>query len=55
MCNLMASKVRAAVARNTFDTFHRESARVIRKAIFGEDERKHINDYFDFKQNRLRV
>lgn len=51
----MASKVRAAVARKTFDAFHKESAYVIREAIFGCDENKHINDYYDFTQNGLRV
>lgn len=35
MCNLMASKVRAAVAGKTFEEFHQSSAFVIRNAIFG--------------------
>jgi major vault protein len=35
LCNSMASKVRAAVASVDFDTFHKTSARLIRKDIFG--------------------
>ena len=35
MTNLMAAKVRAAVAGQTFEAFHKQSARVIRKAILG--------------------
>jgi major vault protein len=38
LCNLMASKVRSAVASADFDTFHKTSARLIRKAIFGLDD-----------------
>lgn len=38
LCNLMASKVRAAVASADFDTFHKTSARLIRKSIFGMNE-----------------
>ena len=38
MCNLMASKVRSAVASVDFDTFHRTSARLIRRSIFGLTE-----------------
>jgi len=38
MCNILASKIRAAVATVDFETFHKTSARLIRRAIFGTNE-----------------
>ena len=35
MCNILASKVRAAVAGVEFEEFHKTSAKLIRKSIFG--------------------
>lgn len=35
ICNTMASKVRGAVASTDFDDFHKQSARLIRRSIFG--------------------
>jgi major vault protein len=55
MCNLMAAKVRAAVASSSFEDFHKSSAHIIRKAIFGLDERNKINDNYDFEKNCLRI
>ena len=55
MCNLMASKVRSACASVDFDTFHKTSARVIRKAIFGIDEKGKINKDFLMPKNRLKI
>jgi major vault protein len=46
----MAGKVRGAVASVSFDTFHRESARVIRRAIFGIDEEGRIKNRFDLPE-----
>ncbi len=53
MCNLMASKVRSAVASIDFDNFHKTSARLIRKAIFGEDENGKIRDFYEMPKNKL--
>jgi major vault protein len=50
ICNTMAGKVRGAVASVSFDTFHRESARVIRRAIFGIDEEGRIKNRFDLPE-----
>lgn len=55
MCNNLGSKVRAAIAGHTFDAFHKSSARIIRKAIFGVDENDHINDTYVFPNNNLYV
>lgn len=53
LCNQMASKVRAAVASVVFDTFHKTSARLIRKAIFGETEDGRIRKEFMMDKNNL--
>ncbi|CAG9320428.1 unnamed protein product [Blepharisma stoltei] len=53
LCNFMASRVRGAVAGASFDQFHRESARIIRKSVFGLDESGHVNDDFKFDENNL--
>lgn len=55
LCNLMASKVRAAVASADFDTFHKTSARLIRKSIFGMNEQGKIGKEFMMDKNNLMV
>ncbi len=55
MCNGLAAKVRAAVASQTYDAFHKQQAKQIRKAIFGANEFDKINDFYDFKTNGLRI
>jgi major vault protein len=52
-CKAIASRVRGAVAGEKFDEFHRNSARIIRQAVFGIDEEGHIGDEFRFKTNSL--
>ncbi|KAG5511372.1 hypothetical protein JKF63_07335 [Porcisia hertigi] len=37
-CKTIASRVRGAVAAEDFDSFHRNSAKIIRTAVFGVDE-----------------
>lgn len=51
----MASKVRNAIASVDFDTFHKTSARLIRKAIFGTDENGKIRDEYVLTKNNLVV
>jgi len=51
----MASKIRSAVAAVDFDTFHKTSARLIRKAIFGVDKDLKINSEFVNIKNNLVV
>lgn len=53
LCNLMASKVRAAVASADFDTFHKTSARLIRRSIFGLTEDNKIGKTFVMDKNNL--
>lgn len=55
ICNYMASRVRGVVASCSFDHFHRESAKIIRKSIFGLDDSGKINDSFDFPENGLSI
>jgi major vault protein len=53
MCKAVASRVRGAVAAEDFDSFHRNSAKIIRAAVFGLDENKKVNDRFKFPSNNL--
>ncbi|HEY9703672.1 MAG TPA: colicin uptake protein, partial [Allocoleopsis sp.] len=52
-CKAIASRVRGAVAGEKFDEFHRNSARIIRQAVFGIDAEGHIKEEFRFKANNL--
>jgi major vault protein len=51
----MASNIRGAVASVGFDQFHKYSARLIRKAVFGENEEGKINDEYVFEANLLSI
>jgi len=51
-CKAIASRVRGTVAAHTFDMFHKNSAAIIRKAVFGETEGK-IKNRFQFSSNNL--
>lgn len=51
----MASRVRGAVAAETFDNFHKYSARLIRQSVFGCDEDGKIGDRFKFDTNNLLI
>lgn len=52
-CKAIASRVRGAVAGVKFDEFHRNSARIIRAAVFGVNDSGHIGDVFRFDTNGL--
>lgn len=52
-CKAIASRVRGAVASEKFDEFHRNSARIIRQAVFGINEEGRVGDEFRFKANNL--
>jgi major vault protein len=52
-CKAIASRVRGAVAGEKFDEFHRNSARIIRTAVFGTDDEGRIRDEFRFRTNNL--
>ncbi|KAL6061379.1 Major vault protein [Balamuthia mandrillaris] len=52
-CKAIAARVRGAVARRTFDDFHKNSARIIRSAVFGTDENGKIRNTFRFAANNL--
>ncbi len=47
-CSAIASKVRGEVASLSFETFHKLSARNIRKAIFGLDKDGKVQDRIVF-------
>lgn len=52
-CKAIASRVRGAVASVSFDNFHRNSAKVIRQAVFGMDEHEKVRNKFHFAANNL--
>uniref|UniRef100_A0A0R3T9X5 Major vault protein n=1 Tax=Rodentolepis nana TaxID=102285 RepID=A0A0R3T9X5_RODNA len=52
-CKALAARVRGAVASVTFDKFHKNSASLIREAVFGKDAEGNVNERFVFPQNNL--
>jgi major vault protein len=52
-CKAIASRVRGAVAHHSFDEFHKHSAKLIRTAVFGVDEKEKIGNRFVFNANSL--
>jgi major vault protein len=52
-CKAIAGRVRAAVAQESFDNFHKNSAKIIRAAVFGFDEHGKIRNRFFFAPNNL--
>jgi len=54
-CKSIASKIRGAVATHGFDSFHKHSTDIIRKAVFGLGEGDVPNNFFKFEENNLVV
>lgn len=54
-CKTIASRVRGAVAAEDFDSFHRNSAKIIREAVFGRDGNGHVRNSLRFSANNLVV
>merc|ERR1719181_2674615 len=53
-CKSIASRVRGAVAMETFDNFHKSSARIIRTSVFGVDGGSgRVRDEYRFASNNL--
>jgi len=52
-CKAIASRVRGAVATETFDNFHKKSADIIRDSVFGRDDDNEPKDKFIFEANNL--
>jgi len=52
-CKAIASRVRGAVAGQSFDSFHKNSATLIRKAVFGVDAQGNPLSNFVFNSNNL--
>jgi major vault protein len=50
-CKTIASRVRGAVAAEDFDSFHRNSAKIIRTAVFGVNEAGEIKKELRFSAN----
>mmetsp|Transcript_9649 Transcript_9649/g.16970 ORF Transcript_9649/g.16970 Transcript_9649/m.16970 type:complete len:851 (-) Transcript_9649:261-2813(-) len=54
-CKAVASRVRGAIAAELFDSFHKNSSRIIRAAVFGMDDSGKIKDSFIFNANGLTI
>jgi len=54
-CKAIASRVRGAVAAQSFDDFHKNSASIIRAAVFGVDKNGEIGNKLLFNANMLAV
>jgi major vault protein len=54
-CKAIASRVRGSVARVQFDDFHKNSARIIRTAVFGTDTEQRVREEYIFAQNSLTI
>jgi len=52
-CKAIASRVRGAVATETFDNFHKKSADIIRDSVFGRNDDESVKDRFIFPANNL--
>jgi len=52
-CKAIASRVRGAVATETFDNFHKKSADIIRDSVFGREDNGEPKDKFVFEANNL--
>jgi len=52
-CKTIASRVRGAVASSTFDDFHKNSADIIRSAVFGKNSDGSVRKNLKFKANNL--
>jgi major vault protein len=52
-CKAMASRIRSAVAAESFDSFHKNSAQIIKASVFGTDKEGNIKTEVLFKTNGL--
>jgi len=52
-CKAVAARVRGAVAAISFDNFHKNSAKLIRTAVFGVDDNQKVRNRFVFPSNNL--
>jgi len=52
-CKAIASRVRGEVALHNFDEFHRNSAKIIRIAVFGIGDNQKVKNRFLFAANNL--
>ena len=52
-CKAIASRVRGAVAAVSFDKFHKNSAEIIKSAVFGVDAKGESRNKFSFSSNNL--
>ena len=49
----IASRIRASVSQIRFDSFHKHSAAIVGRSVFGVDAEGNIGDYYKFPANNL--
>lgn len=52
-CKHVGSRIRGVVAKTPFDTFHRNSIKIIHSAVFGSDSNGQLNKQVKFEVNGL--
>lgn len=52
-CKTLASRIRGAVAIESFEHFHKRSATIIRQSIFGLDDQGKMRPHLVFDANNL--
>jgi major vault protein len=52
-CKTLAAKIRGAVSTVPFETFHKNSATIVKSAIFGVDDKGMTKNNYKFKSNNL--
>ena len=54
-CKNLASKIRGAVSGVPFEVFHKNSANIVKSAIFGTDENGATKNNYIFESNNLKI
>ena len=49
----IASKIRASVSQINFDNFHKHSAAIVARSVFGQNGEGQVNNYYKFSANNL--
>jgi len=52
-CKNLAAKIRGAVSMVPFETFHKNSASLVKSSVFGEDEVGQVRSFLKFQSNNL--
>lgn len=54
-CKNLAARIRGAVSTIQFEVFHKNSAAIVKSAVFGFDEKNMVKDSLKFESNNLMI